>query len=213
MTRSTFYDEDLGEVLDLSGHGTWANTDLCEISQDLVDALSPLQTISKGHEERVAALEAVQKTAQEQADLENESDRKQLRDDAVAIASHTQEALAARVLAVEISLASSSPSADVGEETSWLSSVSARLESIEFWIATMWNNSDRELTASIMDRLRALETSHASSGKSMDDREPALSASQEDVDCSRGLERACMVGDRARTAAVSGSLAGRLVEV
>ena len=37
--------------------------------------------------------------------------------------------------------------------------------------------SDRELTASIMDRLRALETSHASSGKSMDDREPALSAS------------------------------------
>ena len=88
MTRSTFYNEDFGEVLDLSGHGTWANTDLCEIIQDLVDALSPLQTISKGHEERVAALEAVQKTAQEQADLENESDRKQLRDDAVAIASH-----------------------------------------------------------------------------------------------------------------------------
>ena len=33
--------------------------------------------------------------------LDNESDRKQLRDDAVAMASHTQEALAARVLAVK----------------------------------------------------------------------------------------------------------------
>ena len=68
---------------------------------DLVDALSPLQIISKGQEERVAALEAVKKTAQEHTDLDNESDRKQLRDDAVAMALHTQEALAARVLAVK----------------------------------------------------------------------------------------------------------------
>ena len=111
MTRSTFYDEDLGEVLNLSGHGTWANTNLCEIIQEVIAGSSPSSSTS-GHEERVAALEAVQKTAQEQA-------------------------LAARVFAVEISLASSSPSADVGEETSWLSSVSARLESIEFWIAAM----------------------------------------------------------------------------
>ena len=72
-----------GDVLDLSGHGTWANTDLCEIIHDLVDALSPLQIISKGQEERVAALEAVKKTAQEH------TDRKQLRVDAVAMASHT----------------------------------------------------------------------------------------------------------------------------
>ena len=93
-----------GDVLDLSGHGTWANTDLCEIIQDLVDALSPLQIISKGQEERVAALEAVKNTAQKHTDLENESDRKQLRDDAVAMASHTQEALAARVLAVKFLL-------------------------------------------------------------------------------------------------------------
>ena len=67
MTRSTFYDEDLGEVLNLSGHGTWANTNLYEIIQDVVDVMSPLQTIAKGHEERVAALEAVQMTAQKQA--------------------------------------------------------------------------------------------------------------------------------------------------
>ena len=91
------------------------------------------------------------------------SDRKQLRDDAFAMASHTQEALAARVLAVEISLASSSPSADVGKETSWLSCVPARLESIESSIAAMWNDSDCDLAAGIMDRLRALETLLASS--------------------------------------------------
>ena len=63
MRRSTFYEEDLGKVVDLCGHGTWANADLCEIIQELVDALSPLQTVSKGHEERFVALEAVQKTA------------------------------------------------------------------------------------------------------------------------------------------------------
>ena len=89
------------KVLNLRGHGTWANTNLSEIIQDLVDALSPLQIISKGQEERVAALEAVKKTAQVHTDLDNESDRKQLRVDTVAMASHTQEALAARVLAVK----------------------------------------------------------------------------------------------------------------
>ena len=52
MRRSTFYDEDLSEVVDLSEHGTWANANLCEIIQDLVDALFPLQTMSEGHEER-----------------------------------------------------------------------------------------------------------------------------------------------------------------
>ena len=73
--------------------------------------MSPLQTIAKEHEERVAALEAVQKTAQKQA-------------------------LAARVFPWK-SLLHLQSSADVEEETSWLSSVSARLESIEFWIAAM----------------------------------------------------------------------------
>ena len=48
MRHSTFYEEDLGKVVDLRGHGTWANADLCEIIQELVDALSPLQTMSKG---------------------------------------------------------------------------------------------------------------------------------------------------------------------
>ena len=73
MRRSTFYEEDLGKVVDLCGHGTWANADLCEIIQELVDALSPLQTMSKGHEESFVALEAVQKTAQEQASGETSS--------------------------------------------------------------------------------------------------------------------------------------------
>ena len=31
MRRSTFYDEDLSDVVDLSEHGTWANANLCEI--------------------------------------------------------------------------------------------------------------------------------------------------------------------------------------
>ena len=53
------------KVLNLSGHGTWANTNLHEIIQDVVDVMSPLQTIAKGHEERVAVLDAVKKTAQE----------------------------------------------------------------------------------------------------------------------------------------------------
>ena len=43
--RSTFYDENLGEVVDLSEHCTRANANLCEIIQDLVDALFP----SSGH--------------------------------------------------------------------------------------------------------------------------------------------------------------------
>ena len=64
MRRSTFYDEDLSEVVDLSEHGTWANANLCEIIQDLVDALFPLQTMSEGYEERLAALGAVQKDRQ-----------------------------------------------------------------------------------------------------------------------------------------------------
>ena len=70
MRRSTFFEEDLGKVVDLCEHGTWANEDLCEIIQELVDALSPLQTTSKGHKERFVALEDVQKTAQEQASCE-----------------------------------------------------------------------------------------------------------------------------------------------
>ena len=61
MRRSTFYDEDLSEVVDLSEHGTWANASICEIIQDLVDALFPLQTVTEGHEERFAALEAVRR--------------------------------------------------------------------------------------------------------------------------------------------------------
>ena len=72
MRRSTFYEEDLGKVVDLCGHGTWANAELFEIIQELVDALSPLQTMSKGHEERFVALEAVQETAQEQASGETQ---------------------------------------------------------------------------------------------------------------------------------------------
>ena len=73
------------------------------------------------------------------------------------------QALVTRVLAVKLSLASSSPSADVGEETSWLTSVPARLESIKSSIAAMWNDSDCDLAAGIMDRLRARETPLASS--------------------------------------------------
>ena len=46
-----------GELVDRSGHGTLANADLYEIIQDLVEALSPLQTVSKEHEERMATLE------------------------------------------------------------------------------------------------------------------------------------------------------------
>ena len=80
MRRSTFYEEDLGKVVDLCGHGTWDNADLCEIIQELVDALSPLQTVSKGHEERFVALEAVQKTAQEQASGETQRTTEQTRE-------------------------------------------------------------------------------------------------------------------------------------
>ena len=80
MRRSTFYDEDLIEVVDLSEHGTGANANLCEIIQDLVDALFPLQTMSEGHEERFAALEAVQKTAKERASGETQRTTEQTRE-------------------------------------------------------------------------------------------------------------------------------------
>ena len=48
MRLSTFCDEDLSEVVDLSEQGTWANANLCEIIQDLVDALFPLHTPCRG---------------------------------------------------------------------------------------------------------------------------------------------------------------------
>ena len=56
MKPSTVYDKDLGEVFELSGHATWADAYLCEIIQDLVDALSPLQTMLKGHRNRLLLL-------------------------------------------------------------------------------------------------------------------------------------------------------------
>ena len=65
--RSTFYDEDQGEAVDLSGHGTWANGDLLEIIQHLVEALSLLQAMSKGHEVRMATIvRALLQTSQDQ---------------------------------------------------------------------------------------------------------------------------------------------------
>ena len=39
---STFYNEDLGDLVDLRGHGTRANADLYEIIQGLGKALSLL---------------------------------------------------------------------------------------------------------------------------------------------------------------------------
>ena len=83
--QPSFYEEDLGKVVDLCGHGTWANADLCEIIQELVDPLSPLQTMSKGHEERFVALEAVQKTAQEQASGETQRTTEQTREFTVSL--------------------------------------------------------------------------------------------------------------------------------
>ena len=66
MGRSTLYDEDLGEVVDLSGHSTWANGDIYEIIQDLVEALSHLQAMAKGHEVRLATtVRALLQTSQD----------------------------------------------------------------------------------------------------------------------------------------------------
>ena len=59
---------------------SWANANPCEIIQDLVDALSPLQTMSEGHEEHFAALEAVQKTAKEQVSGESQRTTEQTRE-------------------------------------------------------------------------------------------------------------------------------------
>ena len=52
-------------VLDLSGPSTWANADLCTVIQDLVEALSLLWVVPKGHEERLGNIEsAMLKTSQ-----------------------------------------------------------------------------------------------------------------------------------------------------
>ena len=45
--------EDLGEVANLSGRGTWAVLDLFEILHGLVEALPPLHTVPKCHEGRM----------------------------------------------------------------------------------------------------------------------------------------------------------------
>ena len=42
--------------MNLSGHGSWAHGVLYEIIQDLVEALSLLQTMPKGHEVRMATI-------------------------------------------------------------------------------------------------------------------------------------------------------------
>ena len=51
IRRSAYIDEDLAEVADLSGHGTWADEALHEIIHDLAGAWFPVHTMSKGHEE------------------------------------------------------------------------------------------------------------------------------------------------------------------
>ena len=64
--RSTLYDENLGDVMDLSGHGTWADEDLDEIVHDLMEALSPVQSMSRGHGHHVATIGiTVLKTSQD----------------------------------------------------------------------------------------------------------------------------------------------------
>ena len=156
---STFYDEDLGERLALSGHAVWASIDLHEIIQGLVDALSPLQTMMKVHEERIAALEAVQQTAQVQA-------------------------LAHRVLAVEISLASLNPSANSVMQTSWLSSVLTRLEALESSIAAISDNSDFGFAVSFMNHLSDLEASLAGLGTPGNNKETScMRISRKNINC------------------------------
>ena len=66
MRRSTFYGENLGEGVEPSGLGTWANGDLYEIIQDLAETLSHLQSMAKGHEVRMATIvSAVLQTSQD----------------------------------------------------------------------------------------------------------------------------------------------------
>ena len=51
IRRSAVGDEDLVEVADLSGHGTWIDEVPHEIIHDLVEVWLPLHTMSRGHEE------------------------------------------------------------------------------------------------------------------------------------------------------------------
>ena len=148
MIRSKFSDQDLGE------HVSWAGEDSHEIIQGLVGALSPLQTMMKVHEERMATLEEVQHTAQ-------------------------VPVLARRVLAVETSLASLNPSANIEMQTSWLSSVPARLESLESSFAAISDNSDHGFAANIMNHLSDLDAFLACLGKSGENKDPPVSESPE----------------------------------
>ena len=98
---SKLYDQDLGE------HAIWAGLDLHEIIQGLVDALAPLQTMMK------SAPKSVWQPSKRCSKPPK------------------MPVLARRVLAVETSLASLNPSVNIEMQTSWLSSVPARLESLE----------------------------------------------------------------------------------
>ena len=138
MRRSTFYEEDLGKVVDLCGHGTWAIADLCEIIQELVDALTPLQTMSKGHEERFVALEVVQKTAQEQASGERrrgpQSKRRNLQRRCLKM--HRKN-LDIRCLAVPNVRAGSTLLFWVYDQPEWLAALLGRLQVIKASIAAL----------------------------------------------------------------------------
>ena len=122
---------------------SWANANLCEIIQDLVDALSPLQTTSEGHEERFAALEAVQKTAKEQASGETQRTTEQTREfteslfgNASQESGHQVPDSAERPRRINASVLGH-------DQPEWLAGVLGRLQTMEASIATLSEAADR----------------------------------------------------------------------
>ena len=137
---------------DVGDHDLWPGLDLHEIIQGLVNALAPLQTLMRVHEKRMATLEEVQRTAQ-------------------------MPVLARRVLAVETSLASLN--ADIERQSSWMSNVQARLESLETSIAAISDKSNHWFATSVVTHLSDLDAVLPCLGKPGVHRDPPESESSE----------------------------------
>ena len=158
MRRSTFYDEDLGEVVDLSGHGTWVNANLSEIIQDLVDALSALQTVSEGHEERFAALGAVQKTAKEQASGKKQRTTEQTREFTESLLETASQESGHQVPDSTERPGRINASVLGHDQPEWLASVLGRLQTMEASIAALSEAAVRRSAVAVADlRLKPRE--------------------------------------------------------
>ena len=108
----------------------------------MVDALSPLQTKSKGHKERFVALEAVQKTAQKQASGETQRTTEQTREFKESLIENASQESGHQVPESSERLCRINASVLGHDQPVWLAGVLGRLQTMEASIAALSGAAD-----------------------------------------------------------------------